>query len=80
VARKKLWADISDVDIELAKTFINIEKADRDYYNSGRWKCPKSPSGAHFWFVEELGQKRNIRLNRQTCICCDETRKYCILE
>lgn len=24
-----------------------IERLDREYYNSGKWKCPLSPTGGH---------------------------------
>lgn len=26
-----------------------LDKLDREYVRSGRWKCDKSPTGAHHW-------------------------------
>jgi hypothetical protein len=25
----------------------------REYIESGRWKCDKSPSGAHYWLIHQ---------------------------
>jgi hypothetical protein len=36
---------------------------DREYLASDRWKCGKSPSGAHYWI---------IRTYQMTCKYCDE--------
>lgn len=35
---------------------------DREYVASGKWKCEKSPSGAHYWIVLH---------NQMTCRHCD---------
>ena len=70
--------DISEEDVEIAKSLVNVDKSDKAYLKSGKWKCPKS-LGAHFWLIEELGQRRNIRLNKQTCAYCGEVRKYCLM-
>jgi hypothetical protein len=36
---------------------------DREYLSSGRWKCDKSPSGAHYWIIHTY---------QMTCKYCDE--------
>jgi hypothetical protein len=36
---------------------------DKEYLSSGRWKCEKSPSGAHFWI---------IHIYQMTCKYCGE--------
>jgi hypothetical protein len=36
---------------------------DKEYFNSERWKCGKSPSGAHYWIIHAY---------QMTCKYCDE--------
>ena len=33
----------------MADSDIVIRKGHEEYIKSGRWKCPKSPTGAHHW-------------------------------
>lgn len=79
MVKKQSGIDISDDDIADAKELVNIVKSDEAYLKSGRWKCSTSPTGAHQWFVEELGQRRRVRFNKQVCRCCGEIRKFCLL-
>jgi hypothetical protein len=45
---------------------IQINKApNKEYLSSERWKCEKSPSGAHHWIVRQC---------RMTCKYCCENR------
>ncbi len=36
---------------------------EKEYINSGRWKCVKSPHGAHHWIVQQ---------NEMVCRYCQE--------
>ena len=45
--------------------FIPTSKEDNNYIKSGRWKCKKSKTGAHHWFIIEGIEK---------CKYCDEER------
>jgi hypothetical protein len=39
---------------------------DKEYLISGRWKCEKSPSGAHHWMVARY---------EMTCRYCNDNRQ-----
>ena len=32
--------------------FSKTAVADKEYFESGRWKCAKSPTGRHDWLIE----------------------------
>ena len=34
----------------------SIARQDKDYNDSGRWKCSKSPTGAHHWIEAKVGE------------------------
>jgi hypothetical protein len=44
---------------------INLTAKNKEYFNSGGWKCDKSPGGAHYWIVSE---------GHMTCKHCMENR------
>ena len=47
----------------------NIERLDREYIKSGRWKCNDSPTNAHHWIeVDESGIFH--------CKYCGDARRY----
>lgn len=55
---------------------VNIKKLDKDYYDTGGWKCPESPTGAHHW--------RKVPVRRGTkrlfyCIHCLDVKEYPVL-
>jgi hypothetical protein len=45
---------------------LNMGPMDRDYVDSGNWKCGKSPTGAHHWVISQ---------SEMTCKHCTETRQ-----
>ena len=45
---------------------LNMGPMDRDYIDSGNWKCVKSPTGAHHWIVSQ---------NQMTCRHCKKSRQ-----
>lgn len=50
----------------LPRNLINIGALNRDYIDSGNWKCAKSPSGAHHWIIFQ---------SQMTCKHCTESRQ-----
>ena len=50
----------------MMKEYCPTAHADKIYYKSGRWKCDKSPSGAHYWLV---------RTHDMECKYCHEVRQ-----
>jgi hypothetical protein len=43
--------------------------SNKDYIDSGKWKCNKSPGGAHHWI---------IRYDQMTCKYCREIRQILV--
>jgi hypothetical protein len=39
---------------------------DREYISSDRWKCAKSPSGAHHWIIQNY---------QMTCRYCNDVKQ-----
>lgn len=46
---------------------------DEEYYKSGRWKCSKSPTGAHHWV--ELTSSRKVS-GMWHCKYCNDVTKF----
>ncbi len=44
----------------------NGKVREKEYIESGRWKCAKSPTGAHHWHITE---------DQMVCIHCKENRR-----
>lgn len=48
---------------------------DKDYFKSGIWKCPDSPTGAHHWVhMEQTEKLRNDGYFQ--CKYCEDVRCY----
>lgn len=50
----------------MVRNLTNNTATNKDYLESGRWKCDKSPGGAHYWIVSQ---------DHMTCRHCAENRK-----
>jgi hypothetical protein len=49
----------------MVRDAVNSTVSNKEYFDSLRWKCEKSPSGAHHWI---------IKYDQMTCKYCTETR------
>jgi len=56
--------------MSLARNSVSNATMNKEYIDSGRWKCAISPTGAHHWIV--------IR-DQMTCKHCSEKRKVLTL-
>jgi hypothetical protein len=50
----------------LPRISTNTAAKNKEYIDSGRWKCDESPSGAHHWIIIH---------DQMTCKHCAENRK-----
>lgn len=50
----------------------SVAQRDSDYMKSGRWKCPKSPTGAHYWIEAKV---KRVEPGTFVCKYCWEVRK-----
>jgi hypothetical protein len=53
----------------LEQNLQNNKAKEREYIDSGSWRCDKSPSGAHHWIV--IGDQMNCKhcnINRQVSV------------
>jgi hypothetical protein len=46
----------------------DVDKIRHRYFQSGMWRCPCSPSGAHHWLVDDRGVGK--------CKYCGEERQF----
>ena len=49
--------------------YENGKVIDKEYIDSGSWKCDKSPSGAHHWIINE---------DQMECKYCKENRRVLV--
>ncbi len=45
---------------------VHNTSSNQEYLDSGKWKCDKSPGGAHHWI---------IKYDQMTCKYCTQTRQ-----
>ena len=38
-------------ELSMPRVRVNNKALNKEYIDSGRWKCNKSPSGAHYWII-----------------------------
>ena len=48
---------------------MNNTAKNKEYIDSGSWKCDKSPGGAHYWIISR---------DQMTCKHCTENRQIVV--
>lgn len=72
---------MQDEEIELIEYFRmypnKLKKKDEVYVREGKWKCSKSPSGAHHWIVSGGKVEAKVVSYPMHCKYCKEKKTIC---